>query len=48
MAQEGTRVRCLSNSTAGAGDGMGWQAQFRRGWQKFLTALRQAMSAGVV
>jgi hypothetical protein len=46
MAQE--EVGRASNSTAGAGDGLGWQARLRRGWKRFLTALLRSMSAWVV
>ena len=48
MAHEETRVRCTSNGTTAVGDGLRWQARLRRGWQKFLTALMQAMSAGAL
>jgi hypothetical protein len=48
MAQEETRVRWGSNGTTAVGDEVGWQGRWRRGWQKFLTALMRAMSAGVM
>jgi hypothetical protein len=48
MAQEETWVYYANNRTASARDGRGRPARFRRGWQKFLTALLRAMSAWVV
>ncbi len=48
MTQEDSRARWGSNRTTAVGDGVGWQARLRRGWQEFLTALLRAMSAWVV
>jgi hypothetical protein len=48
MAQEETRVRSATGSTAAVGAGPGWQARLRRGWKNFLMALMRAMSAWVV
>jgi hypothetical protein len=47
MGQEEARVRCTGSGTAAVGEGVGWQARWRRGWQKFLTALLQALSAWI-
>jgi hypothetical protein len=47
MAQSETPVRYGTNGPTAVTQGMERRARFRRWWQKFLTALRQAMSAGV-
>ena len=48
MPPEETWVRWASNGTPAVGEGVGWQARPRRGWQQFLTALLRALSAWVV
>jgi hypothetical protein len=48
MAPEETWVRWASNGTPAVGEGAGWGEQWRRGWQKFLTALMRAMSGWAV
>jgi hypothetical protein len=48
QVQEETRVRSESNAATAAGEQIGWWAQLQQRWQKFLTALLQALSAWVV
>ena len=44
-AEEGTRVRTGTNAATAGAEGAGWWARRRRGWQNFLAALLQAVSA---
>jgi hypothetical protein len=48
MAQVETPVRYRTTGPAAVAKGIRSPARFRRWWQKFLTALRQALSAGVL
>jgi hypothetical protein len=43
--QEESCVRIGTNAATAGAEGTGWWARWRQGWQKFLAALLQALSA---
>jgi hypothetical protein len=42
---EASSVRIGTNAATAGAEGTGWWARWRQGWQEFLAALLQAMSA---